>query len=425
MMVPGCLMAILVVLIDIPSLGFQFGTAINLDYELFIVFLCRIPTHVLTPTAYRAMDASIGELYGFAEPMGLSPDYKTVKMLIKINVTGRFIGWFLVEIEPLVTGHSGHVDMSNHGVSKATITELELEAARDSIIGEISEIGEPGGCSREVITSYKSLVEGEGSDLDMVAAQILADSERVKEDRRMVEEINRIKGKGKLPLVPAVVGNVKLAKGGQLVIKEGVNAGLNYVWKAHPETNISSSLLNSLFPIPFVQSHRDDNIILSNTHMFSNPADTTDDRFGMFNDYIIGITASPPPAVSTNPGKEMVTAFPINSQDNDVTCRFRKVKDLFNSNKTDWDLDKLKIRFSNDIIQEIVQIRMNIGKQRDYINRTGPVLVPCLLRGAAAPSRVECSVSMAGSEVDAAYMAVIDRHPPVALGFVSPQAHPL
>ncbi|KAI3876277.1 hypothetical protein MKW92_010988, partial [Papaver armeniacum] len=38
----------------------------------------------------------------------------------------------------------------------------------------------------------------------------------------MVEERNRIKGKGKLPVAPVVAGNVKLATGGQLVIKEDV-----------------------------------------------------------------------------------------------------------------------------------------------------------------------------------------------------------
>ncbi|KAI3876278.1 hypothetical protein MKW92_010989, partial [Papaver armeniacum] len=79
-------------------------------------------------------------------------------------------------------------------------------------------------------------------------------------------------------------------------------------------TNISPSLINSLFPIPSVQSHGDDNVIPANTHLVSNPADSNDDPFGMFNDYIIDISGSPPPAVSTNPGKEMVAASPINSQ---------------------------------------------------------------------------------------------------------------
>lgn len=32
-------------------------------------------------------------------------------------------------------GHSGHVDMSKHGVSKATITSMVLEEARGSIEG--------------------------------------------------------------------------------------------------------------------------------------------------------------------------------------------------------------------------------------------------------------------------------------------------
>ncbi|KAI3959527.1 hypothetical protein MKX01_025043, partial [Papaver californicum] len=39
----------------------------------------------------------------------------------------------IIEIKPFLTGHSGHEDMSNHGVSNATINEMALEAARDSI----------------------------------------------------------------------------------------------------------------------------------------------------------------------------------------------------------------------------------------------------------------------------------------------------
>ncbi|KAI3857439.1 hypothetical protein MKW98_026566, partial [Papaver atlanticum] len=52
---PWVLDGYLVVLIEIPEMGFQFGAAINMDYELFMVFMCRIPIQFLTTTAYRVM----------------------------------------------------------------------------------------------------------------------------------------------------------------------------------------------------------------------------------------------------------------------------------------------------------------------------------------------------------------------------------
>ncbi|KAI3943468.1 hypothetical protein MKW92_047582, partial [Papaver armeniacum] len=84
---PWVLDGYLVVLIEIPGMGFQFGEAINMDYELFIVFMRRILIQFLTSAAYIVMPSSIGELFGFAELMGMSSEHKTVKMLIKINVT--------------------------------------------------------------------------------------------------------------------------------------------------------------------------------------------------------------------------------------------------------------------------------------------------------------------------------------------------
>lgn len=63
---PWCLDGYLVVLIEISNQGFSFGAAINMDYEQFIVFLCRIPNQFLTLAAYRAMAAAIGELCGFS-----------------------------------------------------------------------------------------------------------------------------------------------------------------------------------------------------------------------------------------------------------------------------------------------------------------------------------------------------------------------
>ncbi|RZC76139.1 hypothetical protein C5167_000304, partial [Papaver somniferum] len=250
---PWCLDGYLVVLIEIPNQGFVFGAAINMDYELFIVFLCRIPNHFLTPAAYRSMAAAIGELCGFAEPMGLSPDHKTVKMLIKINVTGALPrrvlvraqeeeAWIsvnynvmpwricaickvldhrvepcvegedvmiiedsanvevnddLVEEESPIAGRSGHVDMSKDGVSKAQINASEVEMARDSIVVCITKEGGSGECSKECNPNLSGLEGRNNSKLDLVAAQIVADAERTNEDKRMVEERNRIKGNRK------------------------------------------------------------------------------------------------------------------------------------------------------------------------------------------------------------------------------------
>ncbi|KAI3875493.1 hypothetical protein MKX03_031348, partial [Papaver bracteatum] len=84
---PWVLDGYLVVLIEIPEMGFKFGATINIDYELFIVFMCRIPSQFLTTTTYK-VTSIVGELCGFAEPMGLSSEHKTVKTLIKIYVIG-------------------------------------------------------------------------------------------------------------------------------------------------------------------------------------------------------------------------------------------------------------------------------------------------------------------------------------------------
>lgn len=54
---------------------------------MFIIFVCRIPNQFLIPAAYTAMTTTIGEPCGFAEPMGVSPDHETMKILIKINFT--------------------------------------------------------------------------------------------------------------------------------------------------------------------------------------------------------------------------------------------------------------------------------------------------------------------------------------------------
>ncbi|KAI3947274.1 hypothetical protein MKW92_001426, partial [Papaver armeniacum] len=276
---PWVLDGYLVVLIEIPDMGFQFGADINMDYELFILFMCRIPIQFLTTTAYRVMASVIGELCGFAEPMGLSSGHKTVKMLIKINVTGSLprrvlvraqekeawvavnynvMPWRICEIcivldhriEPWVdgqvivvedipsgnedgaetlmevshVGHSGHVDMRKDGVSKATIAALVLEEARGSIEGmeeECMVLVEEVGVVQDTIVAE----EQNSGGINLVADQIVSEDNRRKEDKRMVEERNGIKGK-------SIVGETSVGvlvsshtndgiSSGTLVIREG------------------------------------------------------------------------------------------------------------------------------------------------------------------------------------------------------------
>ncbi|XP_026388225.1 uncharacterized protein LOC113283243 isoform X1 [Papaver somniferum] len=276
---PWVLDGYLMVLIEIPEMGFQFGATINMDYELFIVFMCRITTQFLTKAAYRVMASVVGELCGFPEPMGLSSEHKTVKMLIKINVTGSLprrvlvraqeeeawvsvnynvMPWRICEIcrvldhraEPCVegqvivvndtpsdsedtaeilmdvdhVGHSGHVDMSKDGVSKATITELILEEARGSIEGLeeelLSVVNEVGGEENPI-----AVEEQNSGELNLVAVQIARDDNRRREHKRMVEERNRIKGKAKVDetsvgvmISPHSMDGIST---GTLVIREG------------------------------------------------------------------------------------------------------------------------------------------------------------------------------------------------------------
>ncbi|XP_026423696.1 uncharacterized protein LOC113319668 [Papaver somniferum] len=79
-------------------------------------------------------------------------------------------------------------------------------------------------------------------------------------------------------------------------------------------SNMSSALLNYLFPAPFVKSHGVDNIILVNPQMIRNSILSYDDPFEMFNGYIIDIPASTLSAVPVNLRTEMVKSSPSNSQ---------------------------------------------------------------------------------------------------------------
>ncbi|RZC60246.1 hypothetical protein C5167_022008, partial [Papaver somniferum] len=163
------------------------------------------------------MSAAIWELYGFTEPMSLSPDHKTVKMLIKINVTGSLPRRGLGSSRGTMYGRrcndSRKSDMINYRVIKTTISDLEIEAARDSIEVNNFILEVVGEGSREGVPTV--IREKESNDLDLVAAQIITDATISNEDRRMVEARNGIKGKAK-----ASEGG--LSSGGKLVIKEGV-----------------------------------------------------------------------------------------------------------------------------------------------------------------------------------------------------------
>lgn len=87
-----------------------------------------------------------------------------------VNVEGTDISF---EDEPPLTGHSGHEDMSNYGVTKAQINALALEAARDSIEDFNPKVGGLGECSRECNPNLTVSVVRKNNELDLVAAQIV------------------------------------------------------------------------------------------------------------------------------------------------------------------------------------------------------------------------------------------------------------
>ncbi|KAI3929496.1 hypothetical protein MKX01_025664 [Papaver californicum] len=110
--------------------------------------------------------------------------------------------------------------MSQHGVSKATLTEMEIEAAQASIEENVFT-----GKGNVIGTAEKSNEEVK-NELSIIVDQIVQDSQKM-EDRRMVEERNIIKGKKHVNITesssitnkPTVM---ELRTGGSLVIKEGV-----------------------------------------------------------------------------------------------------------------------------------------------------------------------------------------------------------
>ncbi|KAI3866584.1 hypothetical protein MKX03_023796, partial [Papaver bracteatum] len=250
---PWVLDVYLVVLIEIPGIGFQFGAAISMDYELFIVFMCRIPIQFLTSAAYRFMASAVGELCGFAEPMGMSSQHKIVKMLIKINITGSLprrvlvraqeeeawvsvnynvMPWRICDLcrvldhssEPCVkgqvimvndtptgsedrdvilmevchVGHNVHVDMSKDEVRKATITTLNIEKARGSIKGMEEECNVAVVNESGVEEASFDIVESSSGDINIVAEQIAMEDSIRMEDKIMEDKRNIIKGKAKV-----------------------------------------------------------------------------------------------------------------------------------------------------------------------------------------------------------------------------------
>lgn len=135
-----------------------------------------------------------------------------------------------VEVEPPITGHSGHEDLNEYGVSKSQINALDLEAARDSIDDFNPKVGGLGECSREC---NPNLIVSEGrnsTELDLVAAQIVADVEIINEEKRMVEARNRIKDKAKAVLEKSKdkeklieeAAQMVISSCGQLVLKDNL-----------------------------------------------------------------------------------------------------------------------------------------------------------------------------------------------------------
>ncbi|RZC76140.1 hypothetical protein C5167_000302 [Papaver somniferum] len=112
-----------------------------------------------------------------------------------------------------------------------------------------------------------------------------------------LKEPERKKWKNKRKVLTTVEENMKKSKGyqgaGAIVIQDG---GLTT-------------------DVPSVHSYGEDHIILANLQMIRNSIVFYDDPFDMFNDYIIDIPASTPPAVPVNLRTEMVDSAPSNNQD--------------------------------------------------------------------------------------------------------------
>ncbi|KAI3878152.1 hypothetical protein MKW92_037332, partial [Papaver armeniacum] len=107
-------------------------------------------------------------------------------------------------------GHSVHVDMSNHGVSKATISSLQLEEARGSIEGTDEDglvpVNGKGGVVLPHIVGLCFVDMGMNSgELTLIADQMVLETTRRLEDKKMADERNRIKRKAKVDVVRALL----------------------------------------------------------------------------------------------------------------------------------------------------------------------------------------------------------------------------
>ncbi|XP_026410735.1 uncharacterized protein LOC113305960 [Papaver somniferum] len=228
-------------------------------------------------------------------------------------------------------GHSGRVDMSNHGVSKATITALQLEEARDSIVGIDEEVpvvvhGESGVVLPPTVGLSSADMGMNSGELTLIASQMVLDTTRRFEDKKMADERNRIKGKAKVvvdPVSEIISYNLKDEhSNGNLVICEGGNKedleeaikclyeAKEYQLKARNLSDFSANIVeperkrrkvlvvdviakkskvdqNSMLP------EDDPNIIVANSQMISILVRHHDDPFDMFNEYVNHFHASP------------------------------------------------------------------------------------------------------------------------------------
>ncbi|KAI3845638.1 hypothetical protein MKW92_049581, partial [Papaver armeniacum] len=129
-------------------------------------------------------------------------------------------------------GHRGHVDMSNDGVSKETIATLQLEEAKDSITEIAEDVsvdvhGESGVVLPPTVELSPADMGMNSGDLNLIAEQMVLETTRRLEDKKMANERNKIKGKAKVvadPLGEIISYTLKDGhSNGNLVICEGGN----------------------------------------------------------------------------------------------------------------------------------------------------------------------------------------------------------
>ncbi|XP_026397772.1 uncharacterized protein LOC113293297 isoform X1 [Papaver somniferum] len=256
-------------------------------------------------------------------------------------------------------GHSGHAYMSNHGVSKATIVALQLEEARYSIVGIDEEVpvaihGESGVVLPPTVgLSYADMGMNSG-ELTLIADQMVLETTRRFEDKKMADERNKIKGKAKVVVDPVgeIIsytlkyehsnGNLVICEGGNKVdLEEAIkrlNEAKGYQLKSRNLLDFSLNIVeperkrrkykrkvhvvdviakkSKVYQNPMLPEDdpNDPNIILANPQMISILVQHHDDPFDMFNEYVNHFPTSPCLNQAAGISDEMILSAHNNNQ---------------------------------------------------------------------------------------------------------------